>query len=210
MTDLTFTYDRVAALRPSADMLLAAAEKLGGVAVWKERAVSFREMADAGILFDDLVRLATEASQLDPDIARRVKLWGADCAAHVLPIFEREMPGDTRPREAIEAARGFARGTGSDAALAAARDATMDATMDATRAAAWAAARAAAWVATRAAASDARAAARDAARAAAWVATRAAASDAEDAEKAWQLDRLCCWMSEQEPQDWPLSEEGRS
>ena len=78
---------------------------IDGVAVWKERAVSFREMADAGILFDDLVRLATEASQLDPDIARRVKLWGADCAAHVLPIFEREMPGDTRPREAIEAAR---------------------------------------------------------------------------------------------------------
>ncbi len=202
MTDLTFTYDRVAALRPSADMLLAAAEKLGGVAVWKERAVSFREMADAGILFDDLVRLATEASQLDPDIARRVKLWGADCAAHVLPIFEREMPGDTRPREAIEAARGFARGTVSDAALAAARDATMDATMDATRAAARDAARAAAWVATRAAA-----------RAAAWVATRAAASDAEDAEdaeKAWQLDRLCCWLSEQEPEDWPLPEEGRS
>jgi len=210
MTDLTFTYDRVAALRPSADMLLAATEKLGGVAVWKERAVSFREMADAGILFDDLVRLATEASQLDPDIARRVKLWGADCAAHVLPIFEREMPGDTRPREAIEAARGFARGTVSDAALAAARDATMDAT----RAAAWAAARAAAWAA-RAAARDAASAAawvatRAAARAAAWVATRAAASDAEDAEKAWQLDRLCCWMSEQEPQDWPLSEEGRS
>ncbi len=203
MTDLTFTYDRVAALRPSADMLLAAAEKLGGVAVWKERAVSFREMADAGILFDDLVRLATEASQLDPDIARRVKLWGADCAAHVLPIFEREMPGDTRPREAIEAARGFARGTVSDAALAAARDATMDATMDATRAAAWAATMDATmdatWDATWAAA-----------RAAAWVATRAAASDAEDAEKAWQLDRLCCWMSEQEPQDWPLSEEGRS
>ena len=206
MTDLTFTYDRVAAMRPSADLLLAATEKLGGVAVWKARGFSFREMADAGILFDDLVRLATEASQLDPDIARRVKLWGADCAAHVLPIFEREMPGDTRPREAIEAARGFARGTVSDAALAAARDATMDATMDATRAAASDAraaardaARAAAWVAARAAA-----------RAAAWVATRAAASDAEDAEKAWQLDRLCCWMSEQEPQDWPLSEEGRS
>ena len=206
MTDLTFTYDRVAALRPSADMLLAAAEKLGGVAVWKERAVSFREMADAGIQFDDLVWLAMEASREDPGIERRVRLWGADCAAHVLPIFEREMPGDARPRQAIEAARGFARGTVSDAALAAARDATMDATMDATRAAAWAAALAAA----RAAASDARAAARDAARAAAWVATRAAASDAGDAEKAWQLDRLCCWLSEQEPEDWPLPEEGRS
>ena len=202
MTDLTFTYDRVAALRPSADMLLAATEKLGGVAVWKARGFSFREMADAGIQFDDLVWLAMEASREDPGIERRVRLWGADCAAHVLPIFEREMPGDARPRQAIEAARGFARGTVSDAALAAARDATMDATMDATRAAAWAAA--------RAAASDARAAARDAARAAAWVATRAAASDAEDAEKAWQLDRLCCWLSEQEPEDWPLPEEGRS
>jgi len=199
MTDLTFTYDRVAALRPSADMLLAATEKLGGVAVWKARGFSFREMADAGILFDDLVRLATEASREDPGIERRVRLWGADCAAHVLPIFEREMPGDTRPRQAIEAARGFARGTVSDAALAAARDATMDATMDATRAAARDAARAAAWVAARAAA-----------RAAAWVATRAAASDAEDAEKAWQLDRLCCWLSEQEPEGWPLPEEGRS
>ena len=194
MTDLTFTYDRVAALRPSADMLLAATEKLGGVAVWKARGFSFREMADAGIQFDDLVWLAMEASREDPGIERRVRLWGADCAAHVLPIFEREMPGDARPRQAIEAARGFARGTVSDAALAAARDATMDATMDA----------------TRAAASDARAAARDAARAAAWVATRAAASDAEDAEKAWQLDRLCCWLSEQEPEDWPLPEEGRS
>ena len=194
MTDLTFTYDRVAALRPSADMLLAATEKLGGVAVWKARGFSFREMADAGIQFDDLVWLAMEASREDPGIERRVRLWGADCAAHVLPIFEREMPGDARPRQAIEAARGFARGTVRDAALAAARDATMDATMDA----------------TRAAASDARAAARDAARAAAWVATRAAASDAEDAEKAWQLDRLCCWLSEQEPEDWPLPEEGRS
>lgn len=166
MTDLTFTYDRVAALRPSADMLLAAAEKLGGVAVWKERAVSFREMADAGIQFEDLVWLASEASRKDPDIERRVRLWCADCAAHVLPIFEREMPGDVRPRQAIEAARGFARWTVSDAATGAALDA------------AWAA-----W---------------DAARAA-W-----------EAEKAWQLDRLRCWMSEQEPQDWPLSEEGRS
>ena len=206
MTDLTFTYDRVAALRPSADMLLAATEKLGGVAVWKARGFSFREMADAGIQFDDLVWLAMEASREDPGIERRVRLWGADCAAHVLPIFEREMPGDARPRQAIEAARGFARGTVSNAALAAARDATMDATMDATRAAASDAraaardaARAAAWVAARAAA-----------RAAAWVATRAAASDAEDAEKAWQLDRLCCWLSEQEPEDWPLPEEGRS
>ena len=61
MTDLTFTYDRVAALRPSADMLLAAAEKLGGVAVWKERAVSFREMAD--LIGCDPMALVNEAQR---------------------------------------------------------------------------------------------------------------------------------------------------
>lgn len=37
-------------------------------------------------------------------------LWAADCADWVLPLFEAEVPGDPRPREAIEAARAWARG----------------------------------------------------------------------------------------------------
>lgn len=37
-------------------------------------------------------------------------VWAADCAEHVLPLFERERPGDERPRRAIEAARAWARG----------------------------------------------------------------------------------------------------
>lgn len=37
-------------------------------------------------------------------------LWAADCAAHVLPRFEEERPGDERPRRAIEAGRAWARG----------------------------------------------------------------------------------------------------
>lgn len=37
-------------------------------------------------------------------------LWAADCADRVLPLFEAEVPGDPRPREAIEAARAWARG----------------------------------------------------------------------------------------------------
>lgn len=36
--------------------------------------------------------------------------WAADCAEHVLHFFERERPGDDRPRRAIELARGWARG----------------------------------------------------------------------------------------------------
>jgi hypothetical protein len=37
-------------------------------------------------------------------------LWAARCAEHVLPLFEAERPWDSRPREAIDAARAWARG----------------------------------------------------------------------------------------------------
>lgn len=37
-------------------------------------------------------------------------LWAATCAERVLPLFEHERPDDRRPREAIEAARRWARG----------------------------------------------------------------------------------------------------
>jgi immunity protein 5 of polymorphic toxin system len=36
--------------------------------------------------------------------------WAADCAARVLPLYESRVPGDARPRSAIEAAREFASG----------------------------------------------------------------------------------------------------
>ena len=108
MTTPTFSYSQVSALRPCRDGLKAAAGKLGGVAAWKARGFTFREMADAGIPFDDLIWLVSAAARNEPDIERRVRLWVADCAARVLPIFEREMPGDSRPRQAIEAGRGFA------------------------------------------------------------------------------------------------------
>ena len=46
------------------------------------------------------------------DVARHRLLasWAADCAEHVLPLFERKHPQDDRPRKAIEAARAYARG----------------------------------------------------------------------------------------------------
>ncbi|HUI87404.1 MAG TPA: hypothetical protein VLX61_01640 [Anaerolineales bacterium] len=37
-------------------------------------------------------------------------LWAADCAQHVLHLFEEMQPDDKRPRQAIEAARAWTRG----------------------------------------------------------------------------------------------------
>lgn len=36
--------------------------------------------------------------------------WALRCAEHVLPLFERDRPGDTRPRDAIEVGRRWIRG----------------------------------------------------------------------------------------------------
>ena len=41
---------------------------------------------------------------------RLLALWAARCADHVLPLFEDDQPSDARPRDAIEAARAWARG----------------------------------------------------------------------------------------------------
>ncbi len=37
-------------------------------------------------------------------------IWAADCAQHVLHLFEETQPNDDRPRRAIELARAWARG----------------------------------------------------------------------------------------------------
>ena len=80
---------------------------------------------------------------------RTARLFAADCAEHVIHIFEREYPGDKRPRQSIQASRDFAAGKIRDAARAAARDAARDAAWAAARAAAWYAAGDAAWYAER-------------------------------------------------------------
>lgn len=40
----------------------------------------------------------------------RLALWAAECAQHVLPLFEAVQPHDDRPRRAIELARAWTRG----------------------------------------------------------------------------------------------------
>ena len=42
--------------------------------------------------------------------AKDLRLFGADCVEHVLPLFERAYPQDKRPRHAIEVARRYANG----------------------------------------------------------------------------------------------------
>jgi hypothetical protein len=123
-----------------------------------------------------VVRRARIVRKLDTWNERTARLFAADCAEKVLPIFEKQYPNDERPREAIEAARAYARGEIGNAAS------------DAARAAAWAAARYAAsdaaWDAARYAASEAAwAAASDAA----WAVARDAALDAASQ---WATDRL--------------------
>jgi hypothetical protein len=104
------------------------------------------------------------------------RLFAADCAEHVLPIWEKRYAHDTRPRAAIEAARQFAYGGIDSAACSAAYDAA-DAAADA------------------ASGADAYTAACSAAYAAACSATYNAARAAtyaalEDAEREWQTARL--------------------
>ncbi len=48
--------------------------------------------------------------QLSEGDLRLIGFWVADCAERVLPLFEAKSPSDTRPRDAIEGIRIFARG----------------------------------------------------------------------------------------------------
>lgn len=67
---------------------------------------------------------------LQDDDHRRLAIWAADCAEHVLHFFEAARPEDDRPRRAIELGRAWARGevtwwearTAAGHANAAARD----------------------------------------------------------------------------------------
>jgi hypothetical protein len=51
----------------------------------------------------------THSPLLNNDDLRHIAGWAADCAERALPVFEAKAPNDTRPREAIAAARAFAR-----------------------------------------------------------------------------------------------------
>ena len=56
-----------------------------------------------------LVTIRRGGRLTDPD-HHLLAHWAAECAEHVLHLFDEARPSDTRPREAIEAARAWARG----------------------------------------------------------------------------------------------------
>jgi len=117
-------------------------------------------------------------------------LWAAECAEHVLGLFEAQRPDDPRPRRAIEAARSWVRGekpmmetrTAGGHAMGAARD-----LRGAARFAAYAAGQAA--VVAHVAEHDLGAAAY-AIRAAVAAAPREQSEATRRAECGWQRDRL--------------------
>ena len=54
--------------------------------------------------------MAPSLQTLSVDDRRIVATWAADCAEHVLAIYEDAVPGDSRVRAAIDQARAFAAG----------------------------------------------------------------------------------------------------
>jgi Imm-5 like putative immunity protein len=127
---------------------------------------------------------------LTDDEHHLLALWAADCAEHVLHLFEQARPDDPRPRRAIDAARAWVRGelammqarAAGGHAMGAARDLT-----GAARHAAYAAGQAA--VVAHVAEHDLGAAAY-AIKAARAAAPEDEADDAARRECAWQREQL--------------------
>lgn len=55
--------------------------------------------------------MARSKQTLNETDRRRLAAWAADCAEHVLPLFEAAVPGDSRPLDLIARARAFADGS---------------------------------------------------------------------------------------------------
>ena len=123
---------------------------------------------------------------------REIRHLACDFAEHVLHVYERRYPDDSRPRTAIEVSRRYVDGLATKSELVAARAATRAAA----RAAEWAAATNAAYAAADAAAAAARAGARAAEWSAATRAAYAAADAAGEEERAWQEQHFREWLND--------------
>jgi hypothetical protein len=128
---------------------------------------------------------------LTDDDHRLLAWWAAECAEHVLPLFESVVPSDPRPRRTIESTRAWARGemTMSRARAAAGANAAARELSGAARYAAYAAGQAVA--VSHVAAHELGAAAY------AIMAARAAAPDG-DSERVGRLE--CQWQREHLPE----------
>jgi hypothetical protein len=122
---------------------------------------------------------------------RRLVLWAADCAEHVLSCFEAEFPDDLRPRGAVEAARAWARRKIDLSEVRAAAFAAHNAAREADHFAARAAARSAGHAAATGHVADhAVHAATYAVSAMRFAVNGTYADMAEEREREWQRERL--------------------
>ena len=168
--EITTTLAKIRKHKPCKPGWVKLYKSLGGIKSYGlHTPVKFSQIAGSNGLEDALWCLRS----ICPEHEKEVRLFAADCAESVLHLYEKEYD-DTRPRDAIQAARDFANGLIDDDVRAAACSAAWDAACSA--AAGAAACSAAARIAAR---DDARAAARDAVRAAAWDAACSAARDVQ-------------------------------
>lgn len=123
---------------------------------------------------------------------RLLALWAADCAEHVLPLFEAMRPNDRRPRHAIDQARAWVRGEITMSVARAAAGHANAAARDLSGAA-----RHAAYAAGQAAA-VAHVAAHELGAAAYAIKAARAAAPADQSEQAGRHE--CAWQREQLPE----------
>lgn len=170
---------------------------------WAQGVTEAYEVEVRGETVSDYQKVCVEQARLVRKLNwsdEMLRLFAADCAARVLHIFEARHPSDERPRNAIIAARRFARGDATRDELRQAKSASYYAAEDAAEAAAesyYAATRAAAYYA-----------AADASYYDASYYAASAAEAAEDAgrkkERAWQQRRLLAYLEGRVKRDWPL------
>src|SRR5271163_4629552 len=116
------TYAELKSLSPCSDILAVVVKMIGGAEKWGDNKVTAQQARDAGCSFENIVWAVSAAARRDRDIERRIRLWGTDCAARVLHIYE--IAGNSEaPRNAIIAGRRFAHGLIDGAARDAARNA---------------------------------------------------------------------------------------
>jgi hypothetical protein len=163
----SITLADLTALKPCASALKRVAALFAGHAGPIDAATA----RAAECTFNDISWVASALARTNKDIERQFRLFLADCGARALPIYERSEKSPA-PRNAIIAARRFARGEINDAAREAARAAVWAVVRDAALSAAFAVARAVS---------------QEAAWAAAW---DVGWDNARDAARAWQFDRL--------------------
>lgn len=199
MTAPTVTLAQIERLKPCEERFAELAKRLP-----QDGPITAAIAAEAGATLEDIAWVVAKLRREDPDIERRVRLWMADCVAHVLHLYERQETSDT-PRDAIVAARRCARGEIDESAWNNARAAAWDSWRSASDPAAVFVAQAAAWcdadLAVDAAAWNAVTIAGGG-----FIAREAVVAPVRAAERQWQLDRLVLWLSDPEPEDWPLPE----